>query len=425
MTTVEALPRGTAIAGRGLAAGAVGNILEWYDFAAYGYFAAVFAKNFFPTGDRFSSILSAYGVFAVAFMMRPLGSILFGHIGDRFGRRRALIISAAAMAVSTFTIGLLPTYSSVGIVAPILLILLRMIQGLSVGGEYTTSIIFLVEHSPPHRRGFIGSWASFSATAGILLGSAVGVAVSSMLDPAELDAWGWRVPFLPGILLGAVAYYMRSQLISEDFSQQRFGQLPLVEAFKTSWREIIRGTAIVSTLGVGFYLVFVYLATYLQRVDNITASRALAINTVSMIVMAALTPISGALSDRLGRKRVIVISLAGIVLLSWPLFVLLDHPATLAILLGQCSFAILIGAFGAVLPATLVELFPQRIRCSALSLSYNFAMGFAGGTAPMVAVYLMGTTQSPISPAFYLIAAALVSLAATLTMPDRTGKPLR
>jgi MHS family proline/betaine transporter-like MFS transporter len=425
MSVVEVLQRDEAKIPRILAAGAIGNVLEWYDFAAYGYFASIFGRNFFPDENPFLSLLSAYGVFAVAYMMRPLGSILFGHIGDRFGRKQALVISAAAMALSTFSIGLLPTYAAVGVIAPILLIVLRMIQGVSVGGEYTTSIIFLVEQSAPNRRGFVGSWASFSATVGILLGSAVGVVVSGQLDPAELSAWGWRIPFLPGILLGAVAYVMRRQLIDEDFSRVRFEQLPLVEAFKTSWRDIVRGFAITIALAVGFYLVFVYLATYLQQVDSITASHALGINTISMILMAAVTPLFGALSDRVGRKVLVGSALVAIVVLSWPLFLLLDHPATPTILLGQCGFAILIAAFGAALPATLVELYPRRIRCSALSVSYNAAMGFAGGTAPMVAVYLMGTTRSPISPAIYLSAAAIVSLLALLTMTDRTGKPLR
>ena len=208
MTAVEALRGEPAQVPRMLVAGAIGNVLEWYDFAAYGYFASAFGRNFFPSTDQFVSLISAFGVFAVAFMMRPIGSIIFGHIGDRYGRKRALMVSVTAMALSTFAIGLLPTYAHIGSLAPLLLILLRMIQGISVGGEYTTSIIFLVEQSAPQRRGFIGSWASFSATAGALLGSLVGGVVTRLLDPAEVLAWGWRLPFLPGILLGAVAYVM-------------------------------------------------------------------------------------------------------------------------------------------------------------------------------------------------------------------------
>jgi len=424
MTAVEALRGEPTQVPRMLVAGAIGNVLEWYDFAAYGYFAATFGRNFFPSTDHLVSLLSAFGVFAVAFMMRPIGSIIFGHIGDRYGRKRALMVSVTAMALSTFAIGLLPTYAHIGSLAPLLLILLRMIQGISVGGEYTTSIIFLVEQSAPQRRGFIGSWASFSATAGALLGSLVGGVVTRLLDPAEVLAWGWRLPFLPGILLGAVAYVMRRQLLEEDYSHVRFDQLPFVEAFKTSWREILRGFAIVLVIAVAFYLIFVYLATYLQQVDSISAARAFAINTISMIFLLILTPFAGKLADRLGRNKLLAAGVAGFALLSWPLFLLLDHPATVAILLGQCGFAVLMATYSGALPAALVEMYPHRIRCSALSLTYNVSMGLAGGTAPMIAVYLMGTTHSPISPAIYLMAAAAISLVGVLSMTDRTGKPL-
>jgi MHS family proline/betaine transporter-like MFS transporter len=424
MTTVEALRGEPTQVPRMLVAGAIGNVLEWYDFAAYGYFASTFGRNFFPSTDHLVSLISAFGVFAVAFMMRPIGSILFGHIGDRYGRKRALMVSVTAMALSTFAIGLLPTYANIGGLAPLILIILRMIQGASVGGEYTTSIIFLVEQSAPRQRGFIGSWASFSATAGTLLGSLVGVVVTQLLDPAEVLAWGWRLPFLPGILLGAVAYIMRRQLLEEDHSHVHFERWPLVEAFKTSWRDMLRGFAIVLALAIAFYLIFVYLATYLQQVDSISAARALTVNTISMIFLLIITPFAGKLADRFGRKTMLTAGAAGFVVLSWPMFILLDHPATIMMLLGQCGFALVLAAYAGALPAALVEMYPRRIRCTALSFTYNASMGLAGGTAPMVAVYLMGTTHSPISPAFYLMGAAALSLIGVLSMTDRTGKPL-
>jgi MFS transporter, MHS family, proline/betaine transporter len=302
MRVAEVIPYDQSRIPRVLAAGAIGKLLEWYDFAAYGYFASIFGRNFFPSQSPFLSLLSAFGVFAIAFMMRPLGGIIFGHIGDRFGRKRALIVSVTAMALSTFAIGLLPTYATIGALAPILLILLRMTQGASVGGEYTTSIIFLVEQSAPRDRGFIGSWAAFSTGIGTLLGSLVGVLISQLLDPAQISAWGWRLPFLPGILLGAVAYLMRRQFIDDDFTRVRFDELPFIEAFKTNGREILRGFVIVIAMGVSIYLVFVYLATYLQQVDRISASRALGINTVSMILLLVLTPLAGMVSDRVGSQ---------------------------------------------------------------------------------------------------------------------------
>ncbi len=249
--------------------------------------------------------------------------------------------------------------------------------------------------------------------------------ISQLLDPAQISEWGWRLPFLPGILLGAVAYLMRRQFIDDDFTRVRFDELPLIEAFKTHGREILRGFVIVIAMGVSIILVFVYLATYLQQVDRISASRALGINTVRMMLLLVLTPLAGMVSDRVGRKAVLAAGFAGLVVLSWPLFLLLDHSQTVPILLGQCGFAALVAAFCGAMPAALVEMYPQRNRCSAMSFAYNASFGLAGGTAPMVAVYLMGTTHSPISPAVYLIAAALVSLAGVLTMADRAGKPLQ
>jgi MHS family proline/betaine transporter-like MFS transporter len=217
------------------------------------------------------------------------------------------------MALSTFAIGLLPTYAHIGALAPLVLILLRMIQGASVGGEYTTSIIFLVEQSAPQQRGFTGSWASFSATFGILLGSLVGALVTRLFDPADVLAWGWRLPFLPGILLGAVAYVMRRQLLEESFTHVRFQRPPVIEAFQTSWRDIVRGFVIILVMAVSFYLIFVYLATYLQQVDSISATRALSINTISMIFLLIITPFAGILADRLGRKTVLALGAGGFV----------------------------------------------------------------------------------------------------------------
>ena len=409
---------------RVLAAGAIGNILEWYDFAVYGYFASIFGRNFFPSTDPLLCLLSAFAVFAVAFMMRPLGAAIFGHIGDRFGRKPALMISVAAMTLSTFAIGLLPTYATVGVAAPIVLVVMRMIQGASVGGEFTTSIVFLVEQSAPQRRGFIGSWASFFASAGILLGSAVGVLAASLLEPSALAEWGWRIPFLLGIVPGALAYVMRRQLIDESFAPIRFDELPLIEAFETNSREIIRGFVIIIALSGNITLVFIYLATYLQEVDAVSAARALSINTFGMIVMLAFVPVFGSLSDRFGRKPILLASLVSFIVLSWPLLRLLDGPGSAAIILGEVGLAVSIAAFSGTMPAALVEMYPRRIRCSALSISYNSAAALAGGTAPMIAVYLMGTTHSPMSPALYLIAAATISMLGVISMRDRTGQPL-
>ncbi|WP_428032336.1 MFS transporter [Ancylobacter sp.] len=414
-------PVGTLPAGpRALIAGALGNALEWYDFAAYGFLAAIFARNFFPGSDAFVGLIAAFGVFAASFVMRPVGGVVFGHIGDRYGRRRALFISAGMMTGSTVAIGLLPTYATLGAAAPLLLLLLRLLQGLSIGGEYTTSAIFLAENAPMRRRGLIASFAGCGASGGTLLGSAVGALTATAMSTDDLVAWGWRIPFLLGILLGGFTLYLRSTSTGQDAIApvRRPGHLPLVEALRSDGRDMIRAAVLNLTLGVSFYMLFVYLTTYMHQVDGLTERLSLQINTISMVVVLVLAPVFAALSDRIGRKPVIVAGLAGLVLFSWPLFRLLDSGSAGYALLGQLGFAVLTACYAGPMPCALVEMFRPATRCTALSLSYNLALGIAGGTAPMVAVYLVDREQYDMGPAVYLIAVAVLSLAAALTMRE-------
>ncbi|MDQ0346920.1 MFS transporter [Ancylobacter vacuolatus] len=417
----------TAPAGpRALLAGALGNALEWYDFAAYGFLAAIFAKNFFPDSDAFVGLIAAFGIFAASFIMRPVGGIVFGHIGDRYGRRQALFISAATMTASTVAIGLLPTYAAIGAAAPALLLVLRLLQGLSIGGEYTTSAIFLAENAKVRRRGLIASFAGCGASGGTLLGSAVGAATATLMSTDDLIAWGWRIPFLLGILLGGFTLYLRgsSQERAAPARPHRVGRLPLVEALRADGREMIRAAVLNLTLGVSFYMLFVYLTTYMQQVDGLTERLSLQINTISMVVVLGLAPVFAALSDRVGRKPVVCGGLIGFVLFSWPLFLLLDSGDAFYALAGQLGFAVLMAAYAGPMPCVLVEMFRPATRCTALSLSYNLALGLAGGTAPMVAVYLVNREQFDMGPAAYLIVVAALSLIAALTMKEGRGRAL-
>lgn len=410
---------------RQIIAGAVGNVLEWYDFAAYGYFAGIFGRNFFPGTDAVASLAAAFGVFAAAFLMRPIGGVLFGHIGDRLGRRRALLLSAGLMTISTVAMGLLPTYAAIGTAAPALLVALRLLQGGSVGGEYATSVVFLVEQCKPHRRGLIGSMAPIGASFGTILGSAIGALVASLLTTSELQVWGWRIPFLLGIALGGSAILMRRTMVKESPPRVRPGSdLPLIGALRRDWREIVRGFFLCASFAVSFYLAFVYLTTYIQQVEGLPAGRALQINTVSMLVMIALTPCFAMLSDRIGRKQVLVAATLGMVILPWPLFTLLMQRDEALILLGQCGISVLVAAYSGAIPATLVEMFKTPTRCTALSISYNAAFAVLGGTSPIVAVYLVSHEHIDSGPALYLMASGAVSLAAALTLRDRTGRPL-
>jgi MHS family proline/betaine transporter-like MFS transporter len=404
-------------------AGMAGNILEWYDFSIYGFFAYAIGENFFPSASASTSLLDAFGVFAAGFLMRPIGALLFGHIGDRHGRRSALTLSVVAMAVPTFLIGLLPTYQQIGVTASILMVVLRLVQGLSVGGEYTTSVIFMVEGCPSSRRGLMGAFGTSGAFAGVMLGSAVGAFVAWMIPPAALHAWGWRIPFLAGVTIGIAGYFLRREL-QHGSDLPRVAPPPMLKLLREHWRRILQVSAFKALDAVGFYLMFVYTATYLTEIVGIAKSRALAINTIGMAAAMVMLPLSGALSDRVGRKPLLLLSSGAIVVFAMPLFNLLWHPMRAAPLIGQISLALLIGLFDGVSPAAAAEAFPASVRCTGVGIAHNLTMALLGGSAPLVATYLIDKTDNEMIPPMYLMAAAAVSLVVALTLKETARKPL-
>ncbi len=384
-----------------------------------------------PTDSPTTSLLSAFAVFAAAFFMRPIGGIVFGHIGDRYGRKTALLLSAGLMAVSTFLMGCLPTYASAGLLAPVLLVVLRLGQGLSVGGEYTSSAIFLSETAAPARRGLTGSLACIGAAGGILLGSIAGTLVTGLLTPEDVHQWGWRLPFLFGIVLGVFIFALRRH-IDDDHVETVFREdrtptdqrSPLRTAVEIDGSAMLRAFAMNLGLACGFYVVFVYLVTFMHTVSGLPQHTAFLINSLAMVVQAVCIPIAGALSDRFGRKRVLVLTGAGLTILSWPLFMLLTTGDTLLIVLSQVAFAILIAGNAAVVPTAFVEMFQHRSRCTALAISFNASMALVGGTAPMAATWIVHHLAWPTGPGLYVAVLSAISLAAVLTMRDRTGESL-
>ena len=407
---------------RQIAAGTVGNVMEWYDFAVYGYFAATIGRHFFPSEDATTSLIAAFGVFAAGFLMRPLGGVVFGHIGDRVGRKAALTISVLAMAIPTFLIGILPDYATLGPAAAVLLVVMRMIQGLSVGGEYTTSIVFLVEGAGRNRRGFAGSWSGFGAVGGILLGSAVGALVTLTLSKDEATRWGWRVPFLLGLFVGLAGLYVRRHIpeVHPPAGQAR-RRSPVWEALRSYPRTILRIGLLNVINGVGFYVAFVFLVTYMQTVGGLSEATALEINTGNMIVLLAVMPFAGWLSDRVGRKPVLIAGIGGLLVLAWPLFWALHHPSSVSWnFVGELGFSLCIGLFGGIVPVAMVEATPREVRCSAIAVGYNLCVGVLGGLSPLVATWLIKRTHDDLSPAYYVMAAALISLVAAVNWPDRS-----
>jgi MHS family proline/betaine transporter-like MFS transporter len=317
--------------------------------------------------------------------------------------------------VPTFVMGLLPTYAQIGIAAPIILIAMRFIQGLSVGGEYTTSMVLLVEDSRPNRRGHLGSYANFGAIGGMLLGSAVGATLLGLLPPEAAASWGWRFAFLSGLLIGIVVFAIRRRLPADEIivAHEADRKSPLLEAFRTQWSTMLRMIAVMFASNVGFYLCFIYLSTWLQQNDHLPASTTLLMNCIALGTLMAVTPWFGGLSDRFGRKPILLIGGLSLALLAIPVFHILGTGQILPIVIAQCVLALALCAANTS-SAFLVEAFPKHVRCSALAISYNFSAAAFGGTAPLVAVYLTKTLSTPIAPAFYLLGAAIVSIAALM-----------
>jgi MHS family proline/betaine transporter-like MFS transporter len=405
-----------------VAAGIIGNVMEWYDFAVYGYFARTIGNLYFPTEDPNASLLAAFAVFAVGFLMRPIGAIVFGHIGDRVGRGPALLWSVVAMAVPTFVIGLLPTYAEIGIAASLLMLVCRIMQGLAVGGEYTSSAVFLAETADPDKRGAATAWAPFGAIAGILLGSSVGALILNLMPLEEVVAWGWRVPFLFGVVVGAVGFILRRRI---EFDQPAAKKgFPLAQAVREYPVQMVQVICISLVNAISFYLIFVYLITWLRLFADLSARSALLINSANMAVAMCFVLAMARLSDRIGRKPILVGAATGLLLFSWPLMALMQTGDVHSIFLGQLGFTLLIGSYGAINPIAICEIFPRNVRCSAVSAGYNITLGVAGGTAPAVATWLIDLTGSPSVPAIYIMASAAISAIAALSVHERSRQAI-
>ena len=401
---------------RGVIAGVAGNVLEWYDFALFGFFAQQIGAHFFPADNPTASLLAAFGTFAAGFLMRPIGGALFGWVGDRFGRKQALIWSVLAMAFPSFFIGVLPGTETLGIAAPILLLVCRLLQGIAVGGEYGASAVFLVEGAEPGRRGWLGSWAPVGAFAGTLLGSAAGAIVNATMSPEAVLAWGWRVPFILGLGVGLGGLAIRRYYV-ERVPHEAPARSPLGEAFRSYWRTILHLVALVAALAVGFYTTFVYSATWLAQVAQVPARTALGINTLAMGLSLVASLAAGRLSDRVGRRPVLLAWAGAQALLAYPLMALMARGETGGIVAGQVGLALLVAAGSGALPATMAELAPWRVRCTVVAVAHNLAMALLGGTTPLMGASLVARTGDALAPAVYLAAAGGVSFVAALLLP--------
>ena len=410
-------------------AGIIGNVLEWYDFAVFGYYAPIIGTLFFPSDSKYAALIKAYGVFAAGYMMRPIGGAIFGHMGDRVGRKKALQVSVLMMAIPTACLGLVPTYDRIGLAAPLILIVLRLIQGISVGGEFIGSMSFTTEIAPPNRRGFYGSLTTLSAVGGVMLGSAVATVMQNLLGEESMLSWGWRLPFLAGIVIGGFGLWMRKGMVEPAAfkklkATENIHKSPVTQVIRDMPGRIGHAAALVVLFGGGFYMLFVWWPTYLTHMVQPAVPHALMINTIATLFVMALIPLSGYLSDRVGRKKMLVASSLGIAVAAYPLFVLTDHGVFESALVAQLIFALLFCNIQGSIPATLAEMFPTSMRFSGIALGYNLTLALIGGTAPMVCTWLVATTGDIASPAYYLIVMALISSVAALKIRHMEGREL-
>jgi MFS transporter, MHS family, proline/betaine transporter len=397
---------------RAVAAASIGNALEWFDFVVYGFFAVTMAKLFFPTGNETVSLLVALGTFGVTFFMRPFGAIVLGSFADRHGRRAALTLTIALMMAGTAIIAVAPTYSSIGLAAPMLVVAARLLQGFSAGGEFGSATAFLAEQNP-ERRGFFASWQFASQGLTTILATAFGATLATVLTTEQLETWGWRIPFLFGLLIGPVAYYIRRHTDETiEFRSTRTSVSPLREAVSDNKKRLLIAFGTVVLCTVAMYTVL-FMPTYATRQLGLPASGSFMASLLTGAIQVVLIPIVGMLSDRHGRLPIAFVSAVAILFAIYPMFAWLQVSPTLPTLLAvQAIIGVLLAGYMGGLAALMSELFPTRLRTTGLSISYSFGVAIFGGFAPFINAWLIEVTGNKTAPSFYLMLAAMISIAA-------------
>jgi MHS family proline/betaine transporter-like MFS transporter len=393
-----------------VSAAVIGNVLEWYDFAVYAFVAGIIARNFFPQSDDVTALLSTFLAYGLGFVARPLGGILIGRLGDTRGRKAALVLTIFMMAVGTVMIGLLPTYASIGLVAPLLLVVARLMQGFSAGGEWGGSTAFIVEWAPKGRRGWFGSFQQTSVVTGLLMGSGMAALLNTLLTQEQMQEWGWRVPFLLGGVLGPVGMYMR-RTMKETPAYTAIATAPTASATESGLGLAARAFGFTIVWTVCFYVLLNYMPTYTQKYLKLSASAALWSNTVGLFVLLLCIPLMGRISDWLGRKPLLLACCVAFVILPYPAFnYMLSGIGFGELVAVQVLFAVLISMFSGPGPAAIAEIFPTRSRSTWMTSGYALAVAIFGGFAPFISVWLIDRFQSPTAHVWYLVAAAVVSL---------------
>lgn len=409
-------------------AGLIGNTLEWFDFAVYGYFASDIGSQFFPQTSETAQLLLAFAVFALGFLARPVGGLVLGAVGDRIGRRALMMLSISMMGGATLLIGLLPNYQAIGMAAPVLLLILRLVQGFSLGGEFTGSMVYTTELAQAGRRGLVSSSAAAGVTLGFILGSGAAWAVKSALEPAQVAAWGWRIPFIASVALLAIGWALRRGL--EETEQGRIAAAarpPLLASLGADWLPMLRAFGIIAMTNAAYYLMFTYVVERRSKSPGLAADAGadfLLANTLCLFVVLFAKPFGGWLSDHVGRRRLmIILTLAGMAAILPGLWLALNG-GPVQFFLGQLLLALPLGMALGLQGALLVEIFPLRARVTSMSFAYGTTLALTGGTAPLVATWLVETTRQPLAPAFYVMVYGVIALALIWPMKETNGREL-
>lgn len=407
-------------------AASIGSFIEIYDLLVYGYFAIVLAEQFFPHGDSTAALLNTFAILAVGYFVNPIGAIIFGHIGDRIGRRPALAYSLLVMSLATLAFGLLPTYQDIGLLAPALLLLCRVLQGLSASGELPGATVFILEHAPSHWRGRAVAINNAAGNLGAAAAAAVGLTLAATLSPEQLSAWGWRVPFLIAAPIGFVGLYLRTRVLESpafialgDLPRQ--GRIPLAQALRTAKGSMLVLTVWTAAVNLGNFILVAFVPTYLIRTAELSAAEAFAASLIAIITLASSTLLGGYLADRLPVRRVAIAAMAGVAATAVPGFLIITEYRTFtAALIGQSLWAIVLGVSYTVGTMLSLALFTASVRFTATALASNIGVTLFGSTAPYVSIWLIATTGSAIAPGFYLLIAAIGGLLAVIgALPRR------